>query len=168
MIAALIFSMAMAAGDQTGCPMHEQHMKAAKTDGAAVDARHDTFGMSHESTHHNFRLFQDGGAIELRANDASDTATIEMIRKHLREINASFVKNNFSTPAFVHGHTPDGVKEMKTLKRQIRYRYEDVDGGGRIRMTTTDPKALAAVHDFMKFQVAEHRTDDPAEVETDK
>jgi hypothetical protein len=173
MISVLVFSIAIAAGDQTGCPMHEQHMKAAQADGSAshgaeVDARHDTFGMGHESSHHNFRLFKDGGAIELRTNDPNDTAMIDVIRKHLREINASFVKSDFSTPGFVHGHAPDGVAEMKRLSRQIRYRYEDVDSGGRIRMIATDPKALAAIHDFMKFQVTEHRTDDAGQVEEDK
>ena len=163
MISALVFALALSAGDQTGCPMHEQHMKEAQ--GAAVDARHDTFGMSHDATHHNFRLLKDGGAIELRANDAKDQATVDVIRKHLHAVTASFAKNDFSTPMFVHGHTPDGVAEMKELQRNSRYRYEDVDGGGRIRMTATDPKALAAIHDFMKFQVTEHRTGDSGEVE---
>ena len=167
MISILLFSIAMAGGtgDQTTCPMHEQHMKAAHAD---VDARHDTFGMSHDTSHHNFRLLKDGGAIELRANDANDTATVVVIRKHLREVEESFAKNDFSTPAFVHGHAPDGVAEMKRLARRIRYQYEDVDSGGRIRMTSTDPKALAAIHDFMKFQVNEHRTTDSGEIEEDK
>jgi hypothetical protein len=175
MITVFLFSIAMAAGsgDQAACPMHEQHMKAAQADGSAahgaeVDARHDTFGMSHESSHHNFRQFKDGGAIELRANDPNDTAMIDMIRKHLREINASFVKSDFSTPMFVHGHTPDGVSELKRLSSRIRYGYEDVDNGGRIRMTSSDAKALDAIHDFMKFQVIEHHTSDPGAIEEDK
>ncbi|HEX7421183.1 MAG TPA: hypothetical protein VF505_14935 [Thermoanaerobaculia bacterium] len=175
MITVFLFSIAMAtgSGDQAACPMHEQHMKAAQADGSAghgteVDARHDTFGMSHESSHHNFRQFKDGGAIELRANDPNNTAMIDMIRKHLREINASFVKSDFSTPGFVHGHIPDGVAEMKRLSDRIRYQYEDVDNGGRIRMTSSDAKALVAIHDFMKFQVIEHRTSDPDAIEEDK
>lgn len=175
MISAFLFSIALAAGsgDQTACPMHGQHMKAAQADGSAahgaeVDSRHDTFGMSHESSHHNFRQFKDGGAIELRANDPNDTALVDMIRTHLHEINASFVKSDFSTPMFVHGHAPDGVADMKRLSRRIRYRYEDVDHGGRIRITSTDPKALAAIHDFLKFQVVEHRTSDPGAIEEDK
>src|SRR6266508_440881 len=147
--------------DQTNCPMHEQHMKA-------VDARHDTLGMAHDRSSHRFRLFRDGGAIELRANDARDVATVSAIRKHLRKVAAAFAKNDFSTPAFVHGHAPDGVDTMKRRRDRIRYRYESVDGGGRIRVTTTDPDALAAVHDFMKFQVGEHGTNDSGEVEEEK
>ena len=158
MIAALLLFF------QVNCPMHAEHMKHA-TD---VDARHDTLGMSHDATTHNFRLFRDGGAIELRADDGADTASVTAIRKHLRTVAAAFSKNDFSTPMFVHGHMPDGVDTMKRLHDRIAYKYEEVERGGRIRVTTADADALAAVHDFMKFQVSEHRTKDPGEVEDDK
>src|SRR2546428_8430476 len=118
-----------------------------------VDARHDTFGMSHEATHHNFRLFADGGAIELRANDSADGAIIGAIRTHLRHIAAALAKNDFSMPLFVHGHEPDGAAVMKRLHARISYRYEDVDAGRRVLVTTTDPKARSAISDFMKFQI---------------
>ena len=147
----LVFALFMMA-------QHSQH----------VDARHDTFGMSHEATHHNFRLFADGGAIELRANDPADAATIGIIRTHIRHIAAALAKNDFSMPLFVHGHEPNGTATMKRLQSRISYRYEDVDAGGRVRVTTTDPKALSAVHDFMKFQIEEHRTGDRGEVEMDR
>ena len=107
MIAALILALAV------DCPMHAEHLRAVQA--AQVDARHDTFGMAHDSSHHNFRLFKDGGAIELRANDMDDTAMIDVIRKHLREVDASFVKSDFSTPMFVHGRLPDGLAQMKLL-----------------------------------------------------
>jgi hypothetical protein len=124
--------------------------------------------MSHESTHHSFRLFADGGAIELRANDATDSATIDSVRTHLHSIAAEFTKKDFKTPAFVHGYTPDGVKQMERLHASINYRYEDVDTGARIRMTTTNPEALDAIHDFLRFQVIEHRTSNTGKVEEDK
>jgi hypothetical protein len=80
---------------------------------------------------------------------------------------AQFEKNDFSTPAFIHGATPDGVAEMKRLRSDIDYRYESIAAGGRIRITTKSDGALAAVHDFLKFQVIEHRTGDSGKVETD-
>jgi hypothetical protein len=166
MISVLVFYlMTSGAPDETKCPMHDQHMKSAATD---VDARHDTFGMSHDASHHRFRVFADGGAIELRANSPEDAVTIEAIRTHLRQIVASFSNNDFSAPAFVHGHAPDGVETMKRLHQRISYRYEDVESGGRARVTTTDPEALAAVHAFLKFQIAEHRTKDAGVVENPK
>lgn len=161
-----------------GCPMHAQHMAAAKAspvraDGSAehgrhVDSRHDTFGMSHDKSTHSFRLFADGGAIELRATNATDETTVAAIRGHLQEITQQFDKGNFSTPAFVHGYTPDGVAQLEQLRNAIGYRYEPLDRGGRIRMTTKSTDALAAIHAFMRFQVIEHRTANSGKVEEDE
>jgi len=190
-IAALTFSLAVlsagtvAADDKpapspdpmASCPMHAQHMAAAKAaavraDGSAghgreVDSRHDTFGIPHTKSTHSFRLFADGGAIELRASDAADEATIAAIRTHLQEITPEFAKGDFSTPRFVHGYTPDGVAQLEQLRKDITYRYQQLDGGGRIRITTRSAEALAAVHAFLKFQVIEHRTANTGKVEED-
>ena len=164
MIAAMVLLATMST-----CPMHAKHMAAAANGdakhGAEVDARHDTFGMGHDVTHHSFRLFADGGAIELRANDETDAETAGMIQKHLQQIAAEFEKGEFATPAFVHGRTPAGIDGMKEHASAIRYRYEALPSGGRIRITTKDPAALAAVHEFLKFQVIEHRTGDSGTVE---
>ena len=143
MIATLFFLLAT----MQNCPMHQQHM---------VEARHDTFGFSHQASAHTFRTLDDGGAIELRANDAKDQATIDAIRKHLQTIAESFQKNDFSKPQFVHGKTPDGVETMKRLRSAIDYRYEELPDGGRVRITTTNAEALDAVHAFIEFQNAEH------------
>lgn len=173
---------ALLAGDdaagKVSCPMHAQHMAAAnaptvRADGSAehgqhVDRRHDSFGMSHTRSTHSFRLFDDGGAIELRATDHADEGTIKAIRRHLQEITAEFEKGDFSTPAFVHGYAPDGVAQLERLRSSIRYRYERLNGGGRIRITTSSAEALAAVHAFLRFQVIEHRTANTGNVEEDQ
>lgn len=157
-------------GAMDACPMHAQHAKAdgSAAHGAEVDARHDTFGMSHAASAHSFRLFADGGAIELRANDANDRATIDAIRTHLQTIVAQFHDGDFSTPAFVHGYKPDGVAAMEHARKDIAYRYEALERGGRIRITTRSAAALAAIHDFLRFQVAEHRTGNSGKVEADR
>lgn len=165
------------ADPMAGCPMHAQHMAAAKNavraDGSAehgrhVDSRHDTFGMPHDRSTHSFRLFADGGAIELRAANAGDETTVAAIRGHLQEITQQFDKGDYSTPAFVHGYTPDGVAQLEQLRNAIRYRYEPLESGGRIRITTKSADALAAVHAFMRFQVIEHRTANSGKVEEDE
>ena len=170
---ALAFSLTLATfafGADSSCPMHAQHTAAdgSAGHGAAVDGRHDTFGMSHATSTHSFRLFADGGAIELRANDAADQATVDAIRTHLRQVAEQFKNADFSTPAFVHGYRPDGVAQMERARRDIGYRYESLDRGGRIRITTKSAQALAAIHDFLRFQVTEHRTANTGEVEEDK
>ena len=159
------------------CPMHAQHMAAqsanaegSKADGSAehgmgVDHRHDTLGVAHETTHHSFRLFDDGAAIELHANVASDETTVQGIRDHIQMIAKQFQANNFSTPMFVHDKTPDGVDAIKQLHDRIQITYERLSDGARIRMTTTDADALAALHKFMRFQITEHRTGDTGHIE---
>jgi hypothetical protein len=172
--------------DPATCPLHEQHMKEAAaaaaaqssnpsvvpmgdaSHGADVDGHHDTLVPSHETTRHSFRLFADGGAIELRASDRADNATIDGIRAHLHEIVAQFVKNDFSTPAFVHGRQPAGIAAMLRLHDTITFRYESVESGGRIRIRTANHEALEAIHDFLKFQVVEHRTENTGKVEPDE
>ena len=146
MIGALLLLFAM----ETDCPMHAAHMKAAAS---SVESRHDTFGFSHATTRHTFRILDDGGAIELRGDDAKD---IEAIRAHLKEIAVAFTKNDFSKPQFVHEKTPDGVATMQRLSQDISYRYEELPNGARVRITTNSKNALQAVHAFLAFQQREH------------
>jgi hypothetical protein len=53
---------------------------------------------------------------------------------------------------------------MKKLRSRIHYEYQPLDGGGRLRITTEDYEALAAVHDFLRFQIEDHATGDRATV----
>jgi hypothetical protein len=39
-----------------------------------------------------------------------------------------------------------------------------MDDGGRIRIATESREALAAVHDFLRFQIKDHQTGDPLTV----
>src|SRR5688500_5626652 len=131
MTSALILVALLLGNDpMASCPLHAKH--TAK----GVDARHDTLGMSHEATHHNFRLFEDGGAIELHSNTVSHGNTVAAIDTHLKKSQAAFTKSNFSTPEFVHGRTPDGVAEMRRMRRAIRYQYEELPDGARVLIVT--------------------------------
>lgn len=137
----------------TDCPMHHQHM---------VDARHDTFGMSHDTTQHAFRLLADGGAIELRSLTKDDQ--VAAIQKHMREVTSDFSRGDFEKPLFVHGVMPDGAARMKELGAAITYTFEALPDGGRIRITTTNAEALKAVHEFLRFQIKDHGTKDSTTV----
>jgi hypothetical protein len=120
-------------------------------------------GFSHETTTHAFKLSDDGGAIEVVANDPKDAKSIEAIRAHLREIAKAFAKGDFSKPKAIHEELPDGAAEMRELRDAIKYDYAAMERGGRVRITTSDAKALDAVHRFLKFQVREHHAErDPA------
>jgi hypothetical protein len=53
---------------------------------------------------------------------------------------------------------------MKRLRDRIAYAYEDVPGGGRVRITTRHATALAAVHQFLRYQITDHKTGDRLEI----
>jgi hypothetical protein len=144
-------------GAEAGCPMMAEHA-------AGVDERGDQgMGFDHAETTHHFLLAADGGAIQVTANDPADTSSRDQIRGHLRRVAAMFGDGNFSIPIFVHAQVPPGVPVMRRSAGKIAYLYEETGDGGRVRIRTADPEALAAVHDFLRFQIRDHRTGDPLE-----
>ena len=143
------------------CPMRDQH--AAHH--SVVESHGDqAMGFPHDKTTHHFRMMADGGAIEVAANDPNDKTNTEAIRSHLTHIAMLFGAGDFSTPMFVHDGVPPGVTTMKLMKSAIHYTYEETPAGGRIRIKSEDPIAVAAIHDFIRFQITEHQTGDPLEV----
>ena len=124
-------------------------------------------GFDQARTTHQFLLLTDGGAIEVNVNDVADTKNRDAIRSHLPHIAMMFGDGNFDAPMLVHDskHVP-GTKAMMERKGAIRYQYVETAKGGRVDIVTSDPAALAAVHQFLKFQIAEHKTGDPTTVRT--
>lgn len=139
------------------CPMHDQHQSHR----AVVESHGDkAMGFPHDKTTHHFRMTNDGGAIEVTANDPTDKTNTEAIRSHLSNIAVNFGSGDFSTPMFVHDSIPAGVATMKLMKGAIRYGYEEMPSGGKVRLQSTDAIAVAAIHDFIRFQITEHQTGD--------
>jgi hypothetical protein len=120
----------------------------------------DVMGFSHEKTTHHFRLYADGGAIEVSANDPEDTATRDQIRMHLSHIARMFAEGNFRAPMLVHGRVPPGAPTLRRLKAVVAYRFEKTDGGGLVRIVTRNPEAVGAAHEFLRFQISDHGTGD--------
>ena len=81
---------------------------------------------------------------------------------HLAHIARMFADGNFEAPMLIHDRVPPGVPALQRLRAEVSYRYEETDGGGRVRIATKNREALAAVHDFLRFQIADHRTGDVA------
>ena len=113
------------------------------------------------STTHHFRLLSDGGYVQVQANSANDTANRDHIRMHLQEQAKKFSLGDFSAPELTHDRVPPGVQQMQRLKASITYQYEAIDRGGRLHISSKDPAAVAAIHDFLNFQIADHQTGDP-------
>ena len=125
----------------------------------------EAMGFDQDKTTHHLRLYKDGGAVEVQANDPADTTSIGQIRDHLKEQAKKFAAGDFGAPQHTHGQMPPGVETMTRLRPQIRYEFQSTESGGRLRITTADAQALAAVHDFLRFQIREHATGDSTKVE---
>ncbi len=121
-------------------------------------------GFSQDKATHHFRLYADGGAIEVTANDEKDSETRDTIRTHLGHIAKMFADGNFDAPMLIHGQVPPGVPTLQRLRAQITYRYEDVARGGRVVISTSNEEALKAAHEFLRFQIADHKTGDTAAI----
>jgi hypothetical protein len=150
------------------CPMHAQH-QAARHD----DARHQDdmnhrgdqgMGFAQDKTTHHFLLRKEGGVIQVTANSADDKSSVAQIRMHLQHIAHAFQSGDFNIPMFVHDQTPPGVPAMQRLKETISYKYEDVENGGRVVITSGNADAVKAVQEFLRFQITEHKTGDAMEV----
>jgi hypothetical protein len=137
----------------------QDHHASADRRGAAV------MGFDQGRTTHHFLLFTDGGAIEVDVRDPGDAGNRAAIRSHLPHIAIKFGAGDFTAPMLVHDSVEvPGAKMMAARKGMIRYQYADTPNGGRVDILTTDAEALAAVHAFLRYQIAEHQTGDPAAV----
>ena len=144
--------------------MHQQH--ASDAHHALVEKNGDqAMGFPHDKTTHHFRLTAEGGAIEVSASDPGDKADTTAIRSHLSHIATLFSKGDFSIPMFIHGGVAPGVTSMQLLKNKIRYKYEEAPSGGIVMISSADPVAVAAIHDFLRFQITDHQTKDSLSVE---
>jgi hypothetical protein len=173
-VPSLIFFFALvtasSAAQQSALPQEVQDHAAASQSHdqhhADVNKRGDqVMGFDHQQTTHHFLLMLDGGVIQVEANDLRDTDSRDQIRQHLGHIAQLFADGDFTAPMLIHAQTPPGVPMMKRLKAEIKYRFDETARGGRIRITTVSPDALAAVHEFLRFQISDHATGDSGKVE---
>jgi hypothetical protein len=169
LITILLFgALQLTAQDMQSCPMHKEHMKTASQHLADVEKHGDeAMGFPHDKTTHHFRLYSDGGAIEVTVNDNKGSENMHAIRSHLTHIVAMFSNGEFSIPMFVHDQVPPGVRVMKDKHAEISYKFEDLPAGGRVRIKTTSPDALKAIHDFLRFQIGDHHTGDTADISSE-
>ncbi len=146
-----------AQGSQATCPMHEVHSQMNERAEKGM-------GFSQTATTHHFFLNSSGGVIQVEANDTADASDRSNIRMHLEHIAKSFQNGDFDIPMFVHDTVPPGVPEMKKLREDIHYSFEETATGGRVVISSSDTDALGAIHRFLRFQIEEHKTGDPMDV----
>lgn len=145
------------------CPM----MPAAASQHSQTDMsarREKGMGFSQTATQHHFFLTANGGAIQVQVKDASDERNLNAIRMHLKHISEAFADGHFDIPMFVHDMTPPGVPEMQKLRGEIHYSFEQSPNGGRVVIVSSNQAAVDAIHQFLRFQIREHKTDDSMDI----
>jgi hypothetical protein len=149
------------------CPMHKAQAHA-HDDSASTgmnERGEKGMGFSQTATTHHFLLNAAGGVIQVDANDPKDTTSRDNIRMHLTHIAKAFSSGDFAIPMFVHDTVPPGVPAMKQMKDKILYKFEETPAGAQVVISTTDSQALVAIQQFLRFQIAEHKTGDSSAVQ---
>jgi hypothetical protein len=75
-----------------------------------------------------------------------------------------FSQGDFQLPMLIHATVPPGVDTMKRLKTEISYNAEIAQRGALLSIRIGNSEALQAIHDFLRFQITDHRTKDSLQV----
>ncbi len=125
---------------------------------ALVQARGQVaMGVDQYTSFHQFESLPDGGRIGLQ-RDPGDSAGVAQIRSHMQTVARAFARGDFALPGVVHARDVPGTAVMAARRSRIRYDADTLAGGGQVRLTTSDPAALAAIHQFLAFQRQDHRS----------
>jgi hypothetical protein len=143
-----------------GCSTQREGDARATADSsfATLQQRGETaMGVEQYTSQHVFEPLPSGGRIVLqrKEDDSVGTATI---RAHMRTIAAAFSKGDFALPGFVHATSNvPGTQQMTKLRADISYTARDLPRGGEVLLSSKNPEAIKAIHDFLAFQRMDHR-----------
>jgi hypothetical protein len=113
-----------------------------------------------KATTHIFTKSDDGGSQQVIAKSLSDSQQTQLIRKHLREIQAQFQRGDFSGPARTHGADMPGLAQLRAAKPgQISITYKDIEGGGELTYRSDDPNLVSSLHAWFDAQLSDHGAD---------
>ncbi len=113
-------------------------------------------GVDQYTSAHVFEDLPDGGRIILDRDRAADTSGVGTIRQHMRDIATAFRAGDFTKPFQVHAQVVPGTAVMSAKREQISYQVIDRPRGGEVRLRTTSPAAVTAIHEFLAFQRTGH------------
>ena len=108
----------------------------------------------------HFYLVKNGGVIELAAKDANDNTTINALQKYLQNQKELWEKGKESAVTEVHAKPPEAALTMRKLRNDITFYMAKTDNGGVLRMFSINDQAKNAIQDYLKYEIAEHKTGD--------
>ncbi|HEX6626694.1 MAG TPA: hypothetical protein VF105_01950 [Gemmatimonadaceae bacterium] len=142
----------------SACATQKSASRPSDTSFAKLQQRGETaMGVNQYTSQHVFEPLPNGGRIVLQRKEADSTGEA-VIRQHMRTIAEAFASGDFALPGFVHAmRDVPGTQQMRALRNEITYTAHDLSRGGEVVIATTNPQAVAAIHDFLAFQRMDHR-----------
>jgi len=135
---------------------HAQH-HPADTGFQSLQQRGQVYmGVDQERSAHRFDDVADGGRIALQSL-TGDSQDVAAIRQHFQQIREQFARGDFETPMLVHAEAVPGTDSMRAYAGRLEYSVEQLPRGAALRIRSTSPAAIAAVHRFLAYQRREHR-----------
>ena len=142
---------------------HSAHMKMmvdAQRQAEVSERGKDVMPFSLPATTHIFSKTAEGGVQQVIAKKADDTAQVKLVRQHLQEIRAQFLKGDFSGPSHIHGKDMPGLPELSdATPGQVDIAYKDVQGGAELTYKTANASLVVALHKWFDAQLSDHGND---------
>ena len=142
---------------------HAAHMKMMAESQRQAEVSQlgkDVMPFSLSATTHIFAKSDTGGVQQVVAKVAGDEAQTKLIQQHLKEIQAQFLKGDYSGPTHIHGQTMPGLAELKAAKPgQITIVYREIKDGAELTYETANVKLVAALHQWFDAQLSDHGKD---------
>lgn len=112
------------------------------------------------ATVHVFTPDDSGGTQQVLTRAPGDAAQASMIRRHLQELRAQFLRGDFSAPSRIHGDDMPGLQALKAAAPgQIAIDYHEVENGAELVYRSSDAALVDALHRWFAAQLADHGQD---------
>lgn len=108
-----------------------------------------------DRTMHTFDKIPEGGRQTVVATDG-DPEQIRLIRQHLAEEAERFGGGDFHHPEMIHGDGMAGMHALVMGADRLSVRYAEVDRGGEIHYSASDPDLVEAIHQWFDAQLVDH------------
>lgn len=80
------------------------------------------------------------------------------IRRHIEEIAKLFASGDLRLPpGSGRADEVPGTRVMQQELAKVKFTAEPIPRGAEIVISSTDPKAVAAIHEFLEFHRSEHQ-----------
>jgi len=106
-------------------------------------------------TMHIFATTPNGGVQSVIVHDG-DSQQVALVRSHLHKEATAFAHGDYSDAGKIHGMDMPGLAELRAGASRVAVGFSDAANGASITYKTSDPKLIAAIHEWFAAQVKDH------------